>query len=95
MYITLTKDVHEFFELTPMIANNGSHLTKHVYAQICAWNVRTNDFKNKSRFTKKFVIKCIINLRKNIGYNITETTHKTKSTYSLQPYNHVKNYTSS
>ncbi len=59
--------------------------TKHAYALICAWNVSTNDFKNKPRFTKKFILKCILYLRKIIG--TTETTHTQKA---LRPYNHVK-----
>uniref|UniRef100_A0A673II16 Claudin f n=1 Tax=Sinocyclocheilus rhinocerous TaxID=307959 RepID=A0A673II16_9TELE len=28
--------------------------TKHAYSQMCAWNVRTNDFRNKTRFSKTF-----------------------------------------
>lgn len=41
--------------------------TKRAYAQNCVWNVRRNDFKNKSQFTKNIVLKIILNLQQNIG----------------------------
>lgn len=59
-----------------------------VYAQICALNMRKNDFKNKVRFTKNFEIKFIINFEKIYR---TEWNHSySKTTDSVRRYSRVK-----
>ncbi len=57
--------------------------TKHAYALICVWNVSTNDFKNKPRFTKNFILKCILHIRKIIGTTETTRTQKALTLHGL------------
>lgn len=50
--------------------------TKNAYAQICARNLRTNPFTNKSLFRKTFILKLILNIRENIGTVKSKRTQK-------------------
>ncbi len=75
---------HEFCCLPKNPEGQWVSFTKHAYALICPWNVRTNDFKNKPRFTKIFVLKFILHYRNNWNHTYAE------STYSARPYNHIK-----